>query len=90
MIRGAGFFSYFPSLLLDLYWRDILDSPLFDQTILPETFVRGLFLLPYLVLAVFVGRLGLWHRSAATKGADAAVTARRRCSSTYASSLLET
>jgi len=58
-IRGKGFFTYFPGLLLDLYWRQILESPLFKQTLLPETFVRCVFLLPYALLLGLVARV-IW------------------------------
>jgi hypothetical protein len=52
-IRKTGFFSYFPSLLLDLYWKDIWQHPLFVRTPLPEIFVRTAYVLPFFLLAVF-------------------------------------
>jgi hypothetical protein len=55
-IRSTEFFIYFPSLVLDLYWRDLLESPLFRETLLPDVFVRTAYGLPYLLLLVFVGR----------------------------------
>lgn len=62
-IRGKGLFSYFPSLLLDLHWRDIIASPLYKQTLLPEIFVRVVFLLPYGLLAILIGHEVRSHRS---------------------------
>jgi hypothetical protein len=55
-IRSTGFFVYLPSLVLDLYWRDLLESPLFHDTLLPEIFVRTAYGLPYFLLLVFAGR----------------------------------
>jgi hypothetical protein len=55
-IRSGGFFIYFPSLVLDLYWRDLLQSPWFRDTLLPELFVRSVYGLPYLLLLVFIVR----------------------------------
>jgi hypothetical protein len=49
-IRKAGFFSYFPSLVLDLRWKDVFNHPVFLGTALPEMFVRAVYLLPYAVL----------------------------------------
>jgi hypothetical protein len=58
-IRRFGYFSYFPPLLLDLYWKEFITSSVFRNTTLPEIFVRSVYVLPYLLLAVFVGR-ELW------------------------------
>jgi hypothetical protein len=55
-IRSTSFFIYFPSLVLDLYWRDLLESSLFRNTLLPDIFVRAAYGLPYLLLLVFTGR----------------------------------
>jgi hypothetical protein len=55
-IRSAGFFIYFPSLVLDLYWRDLLASSLFRDSLLPDIFVRTAYGVPYLLLVVFIGR----------------------------------
>jgi len=61
VIRSKGFFRYLPSFFLDLYWREVLDSWPFRKTILPETFVRFIFVLPYVTLAFFIGR-EFWRR----------------------------
>jgi hypothetical protein len=50
-IRKVGFFSYFPSLVLDLYWKELWNHPLFVNTALPEILVRGAYVLPYLLLS---------------------------------------
>ncbi len=55
-IRRFGFFSYFPSLLLDMYWQDILKNPVFRGTALPEMYVRVTYCLPYALLAFFIAR----------------------------------
>jgi len=55
-IRRFGFFSYFPSLLLDMHWRDILRNPVFQATALPEVYVRVVYALPYALLAFFTAR----------------------------------
>jgi len=54
-IRKDGFFSYFPSLLLDLRWKDVFNHPLFRETPLPEAFVRAVYLLPYAVVLALAG-----------------------------------
>jgi Dolichyl-phosphate-mannose-protein mannosyltransferase len=60
-IRKHGFFAYFPSLLLDLHWKALFNARLFRETVLPELFVRGVYVMPYAVLAVLAGR-ELWRR----------------------------
>lgn len=63
-IRWDGFFSYFPSLVLDFSYLTILRSRLYQDTILPEVFVRTVYVLPYAVLALLIGREGVrsWRR----------------------------
>jgi hypothetical protein len=65
-IRRFGFFSYFPSLLLDMRWRDIIQHPVFQGTALPEMYVRAVYCLPYALLAFFTAREIFAARSAAT------------------------
>jgi hypothetical protein len=65
-IRRFGFFSYFPSLLLDMRWRDILRNPVFQHTALPEMYVRAAYCLPYALLAFFTAREIFLARNAAT------------------------
>jgi hypothetical protein len=55
-IRRFGFFSYFPSLVLDMFWKQILVYPLFRNTPLPEIFTRTAYCLPYALLALLAGR----------------------------------
>lgn len=63
-IRKIGFFSYFPSLFLDLYWKEFWNHPLFVHTPLPEIFVRGVYVLPFVLIIVFVAHelLSWWIR----------------------------
>jgi hypothetical protein len=71
-IRGRGLFAYFPSLPLDLYWQELILHPLFRKSVLPELFVRAVYLLPPGLLAVFIGRecaLGLGRPGAADDAA---------------------
>jgi hypothetical protein len=58
-IRKTGFFSYFPSLALDLYWKEIWQHPLFVRSPLPEIFVRVAYLLPFLLLVILALSDGL-------------------------------
>jgi hypothetical protein len=58
-IRHAGFFNYFPPILLDMHWQEIARSGLFRHTVLPEMFVRAVYLAPY-VLLVCLGARMLW------------------------------
>ena len=69
VIRWDGFFSYFPSLVLDFSYLTILRSRLYQETVLPELFVRIVYVLPYAVLGVLIAREGVrswrYHRDAA-------------------------
>lgn len=63
VIRWDGFFSYFPSIILDFAYLDILRSRIFQETLLPELFVRLVYGLPYAVLLVVMARVAvLWWR----------------------------
>ena len=66
-IRRFGFFSYFPSLLLDMHWKDILRNPVFQATALPEIYVRVVYCLPYALLAFFAAREIFAARGAAAR-----------------------
>jgi len=69
-IRRDGFFNYFPSLLLDLHWRQLISNALYQKTILPETFVRILYLAPLVTLATFIVRGGVAWRLRANRDDD--------------------
>jgi hypothetical protein len=51
VLRGDEFFSYFPSLLLDLHWGTIFRSDLFQKTALADVLLRIVYLLPYALIA---------------------------------------
>lgn len=64
VIRWDGFFSYFPSIILDFAYLDILRSAFFQTSILPELFVRFVYAVPYVVLAFLIATAAVraWRR----------------------------
>lgn len=62
VIRWDGYFSYFPSIILDFAYLDILRSRIFQDTILPELFVRLVYGLPYAVLAFAIAAVAITAR----------------------------
>lgn len=68
VIRWDGFFSYFPSIILDFAYLDILRSSFFQESILPELFVRLVYSLPYVVLAFVISAVAIdaWRRRGET------------------------
>ncbi len=76
MIRWDGFFSYFPSIILDFAYLDILRSPVFQETILPEMFVRTVYAVPYAVLGILIPVAGV--RAVRRRGQSAPAPNRAR------------